>query len=114
MRSSSAVVQRIVALRAMAGFGSAEGPGLFGGQIFVGSGDHGPDGFEGARKFHFVEALEDFADRGLGFLGQGVVLRLALGGLRNFAGKILFDQGGGAAGEIAEAVGEVAVVARDE
>jgi len=57
------------------GFGVAKGPGLFAGEIFVGGGDNGPDGFEGAGETEFVEIFEDFADGGLSFFGQSFVLR---------------------------------------
>ncbi len=96
------------------GIGRAEGPGLLGGEIFVREGDDGPDGFEGSGKFHFVEAVEDFADGGLRFFREELVLRLECRGLGNFSAETLFDHGGGATGEIAVAVGEVAVVAGDE
>src|SRR5579883_1414609 len=102
------------AFAALIGFGSAESSGLFAGEIFVGSGDDRPDGFEHAGEIQFVVILQDITNGIPGFAGEGFVLRLMRAGLRDLAGEVLLDEGGSAAGEIAEAVGEVAVIAGDE
>src|SRR5713226_7132563 len=96
------------------GFALAERPGMLGGQIFVRCGDERPNLFQRERESQFVVLLEDFSDRLLRFRGQRGVLRLKRGWLGNFSAAVLLDHRGGAAGEVAEAVGEVAVVALDE
>src|ERR1700674_2806992 len=94
--------------------GVAQSPRLLGSEIFVSGGDQRAQQFERLGKSKLVVKLQNFADRGLRLLRERFVLRLQRPRLRNFSATILLDHRRGAAGEVAEAVGEVAVVARDE
>src|SRR5216683_1562802 len=58
--------------------------------------------------------LQDFADRGLRLRRQRGVLRLKCARLGDLAAAVLLNHRRGAAGEVAEAVGEIAVVALDD
>ena len=89
----------------LVGIGRSQTPGLLGGEIFIGSGNDGPDQFECAREFESVVVVEDLADGGFCYFGKFLVLRLKLSGLGDFSGKTPFDHRGGTAGKIAQAVG---------
>src|SRR5882724_509450 len=94
--------------------GATQHPWLLGSEIFVRGGDQRPDQFERTGKSKLVVKLQNFADRGLRLFRERFVLRLQRPRLRNFPATILLDHRRGAAGKVAEAVGEVAVVARNE
>src|SRR5229473_4405342 len=87
---------------------------MLGGEVFVRGGDERPYLFQRKRESPLVVLLQNFADGFLRFRGKCGVLRLKRGWLGNFSAAVLLDHRGGAAGEVAEAVGEVAVVALDE
>src|ERR1700686_692695 len=93
---------------------SAQTPGLFGGEVFIGGSDDGPDQLKSTRKFESVIVFEHLADGGLRDFGEVVVLRLKLSGLRDFPAKAALDHRGGAAGKIAQAIRERTVVASDQ
>ena len=80
------------------GFGIAQRPGFFGGEIFVGDGDHCPEGFQRAGEIHLFEIVENIADSGLCVSRERFVLRLELPRLRNFARETFLDHGSSAAG----------------
>src|ERR1700693_2242530 len=94
--------------------GSAQAPGLFSSEIFVGGGNDGPDQLERTREFESVVVFEDLADGGLRDFDKLSVLWLKVSGLGNFSAKTALDHGGCAAGKITQAVGKIAVVASDE
>src|SRR4029077_18970078 len=71
--------------------GSAEAPGLLSGEIFVRSGDDGPDQLERARKFESVVVFKDLADGALRDFGEFLILRLKFSRLGNLAAKTAFD-----------------------
>ena len=95
-------------------FGFLQRPGLFGGQVFVGGTDQRPDLFERFGEAERIVLLQNFADRFLRLLRERLILWLQIADPRNFSTAVFRDHRGGAAGKIAETVGEVGVVALDE
>ena len=93
--------------------GISQCPGLLRREVLVRRGNYAPNRFQGARETQIFVVFEHFANRILNFLRQCLVLRLAFRSFRNLSAEISLNERGGTAGEIAEAVREVAVIARD-
>jgi len=114
MRRSSAVVQRTVALRDCSASELPRAQGLLAGEIFVGGGDYGPDGLEARAKLSLSKFSRTSPMAACVSMASASSCGFNAAGLGNFGSEVFLDERGGAAGEIAEAVGEVAVVAGDE
>src|SRR5690242_6601780 len=94
--------------------GTSERPRVLRREVLVRGSNHAPNRFQGARETQIFVVFEHFANRALNFLRQRFVPRLAFRGFRNLAAEIFLDERGRTAGKIAEAVREVAVIARDQ
>src|SRR5476649_2177185 len=75
----------------------------------VHGGDQSPHGFQALRELEAVKRTPDCLD---GVIGNGRDFRI--GTIRDGAGAVLVDHGQGAAGQVAQAVGEVRIVTADQ
>jgi len=92
------------------GVGFFEGPGGLGVHILVAGVDELPDGFQGAVELEFIGGFADLRQQGfVGVVQQGLVVGGEGAGGRDFCIAVFGDHAERALGEVAEAVGKIAV-----